>query len=136
VEYVEPVDDANDYGQPDYAQTEYVPYPVPAAPVVQAPPPPPPPVVRYATNGQSIDIPPGARVTKGSVYKFVKDGVATYTNVPPPQGAGAKLLFGYTEAVAAASHTLYRCVGGKPGTVGYSQAPVAGKDCTAVGGSD
>ncbi len=43
----------------------------------------------------------GARVTRGAVYKFEKDGVTHYTNVPPAKGSGATLLFSYIESCFA-----------------------------------
>lgn len=43
----------------------------------------------------------GARVTRGAVYKFERDGVTHYTNVPPAKGAGATLLFSYVETCFA-----------------------------------
>lgn len=43
----------------------------------------------------------GARVTRGAVYKYERDGVVHYTNVRPP-GGGAELLFSYVE-------TCYAC---------------------------
>ena len=122
--------------RPEYTRTEYipVPYPVPVAPRAPAPPPAPPPIVRYATNGQSIDIPAGARITRGAVYKYTKGGVNTYTNVPPPDKTGAKVLFGYTEAVAPpASHTLYRCAASKAAAADVKDGQVTGRDCKAVG---
>ncbi|MBS0464931.1 MAG: hypothetical protein JSS03_08070 [Proteobacteria bacterium] len=93
-------DDANDQPPP---RTQYVPVPYP---VVVAPPPPPvpktpPPIVRYASNGEPIDIPKGARVSSGSVYKYQQGGESVYTD-SPPAGAHATLLFDYTEAVAPA----------------------------------
>ena len=127
------------YDQPDYVQTRYVQVPamLPAAPAVAATPPRPAQVVQYATSGQQITIPAGAHVTKGSVYKYPRNGVNTYTNVPPPQSAGAKLLFGYTEAIStAAAHTMYRCNGSKTGNVGYSETPVPNQDCKAISYSE
>lgn len=78
-----------------------MPYPVVVAPPPPAAPPPPPPIVRYASNGEPIDVPKGARVTSGSVYKYRKGGQSVYTDTPPA-GAHATLLFDYTEAVAPA----------------------------------
>ncbi len=121
--------------QSDYVQTRYIQVPamLPAAPAVAAKPPSPAQVVQYATSGQQITIPAGAHVTKGSVYKYTRNGINTYTNVPPPQSAGAKLLFGYTEAVSTASdRTMYRCSGSKPGNVGYSETPIPNQDCKAI----
>ena len=57
-----------------------------------------------ASAGQSLaPVAPvsGAKVTRGAVYKYERDGVVHYTNVPQP-GAGAKMLFSYVE-------TCYAC---------------------------
>lgn len=43
----------------------------------------------------------GARTTRGAVYKYERDGVAHYTNVPPAKGTGATLLFSYVETCFA-----------------------------------
>ena len=43
----------------------------------------------------------GARVTRGAVYKYERDGVVHYTNVPQA-GTGAQMLFSYVE-------TCYAC---------------------------
>ena len=43
----------------------------------------------------------GAKVTRGAVYKYERDGVVHYTNVPQP-GTGAQMLFSYVE-------TCYAC---------------------------
>jgi len=43
----------------------------------------------------------GAKVTRGAVYKYERDGVTHYTNVPQP-GTGAQMLFSYVE-------TCYAC---------------------------
>jgi len=122
--------------EPTYdRQIEYVPMPVypPPAPAAAAAPPAPKETVQYATSGQPITIPAGAHVTRGSVYKYSKDGVQTYTNIPPPDSAKAKMLFDYTEVVSTkATHTLYRCVGDKPGQVGYADKPVANRDCKSI----
>ncbi len=48
-----------------------------------------------------------ARVTRGAMYKYTRDGINTYTNVPPPGSVGAKVLFTYIE-------TCYAC-GALPG---------------------
>jgi len=116
-------------------QAEYAPMPVypPPAPAIAPTPPAPTQTTQYATSGQPITIPAGAHVTRGSVYKYTKDGVQTYTNIPPPDSAKAKLLFAYTEVVSTkATHTLYRCVGEKPGQVGYADKPVANRDCKSI----
>lgn len=60
---------------------------------------------RSAPAGAEVAPPPatgGARVTRGAVYKYEKNGVAHYTNVPPPASARATLLFSYIE-------TCYAC---------------------------
>ncbi|KAA2284812.1 lytic transglycosylase domain-containing protein [Arenimonas fontis] len=44
----------------------------------------------------------GARVTRGAVYRYERDGVVHYTNVRPPGGSAATLLFTYVE-------TCYAC---------------------------
>ncbi len=49
----------------------------------------------------------GARVSRGAVYKFVHDGVSSYTNVRPPGAVGARVLFTYIE-------TCFAC-GARPG---------------------
>ncbi|GGA68654.1 murein transglycosylase [Arenimonas soli] len=63
-------------------------------------------VVRFqtASAGQALAAPAaasGARITRGAVYKFERDGVVHYTNVPQP-GSGARMLFSYVE-------TCYAC---------------------------
>jgi len=123
--------------EPAYdVQNEYVPMPAypPPAPTPAAAPPAPKQTVQYATSGQlPITIPAGAHVTQGSVYKYIKDGVLTYTNIPPRDDAKAKLLFAYTEVVSSkATHTLYRCTGEKPGQVGYADKPVANRECKSI----
>lgn len=54
-------------------------------------------------------VPPGvqARVTRGTMYKYTRDGINTYTNVAPPSSVGARVLFTYIE-------TCYAC-GALPG---------------------
>lgn len=42
-----------------------------------------------------------ARVTRGAVYRYERDGVTHYTNVRPAAGAGAQVLFSYIEACYA-----------------------------------
>lgn len=44
-----------------------------------------------------------AQVTRGAMYKYTRDGVNTYTNVPPPGSVGAKVLFTYIETCYACS---------------------------------
>ena len=59
---------------------------------------------RTASAGQSLATPAapsGARITRGAVYKYERDGVVHYTNVRPP-GGGAQMLFSYVE-------TCYAC---------------------------
>jgi hypothetical protein len=136
-QYADPGNSGPDYDAPAATQIIYVQTQPAPAPVVVIAPPAPAQTVQYATSGQSIAIPTGARVTKGSVYKYTQNGVNTYTNVPPPDGARAKLLFAYTEAISTASaHMLYRCAGDKSGTVGYSQAPLPNHDCKAISYAD
>ena len=43
----------------------------------------------------------GARVTRGAVYKYERDGVVHYTNVRPPGATGAQVLFSYVETCFA-----------------------------------
>ncbi|HEX5755143.1 MAG TPA: lytic transglycosylase domain-containing protein [Arenimonas sp.] len=65
---------------------------------------------RSAPAGAVVSAPArggGARVTRGAVYKYEKNGVTHYTNVPPPKAAQATLLFSYIE-------TCYAC-GSLPG---------------------
>lgn len=60
---------------------------------------------RTATAGTKLDAPApvaGARVTRGAVYKFVKDGITHYTNLRPRSASGARMLFSYIE-------TCYAC---------------------------
>ena len=60
---------------------------------------------RTAAPGQSLAAAPakgGARVTRGAMYKYERDGVTHYTNVRPGGDAGARLLFSYVE-------TCYAC---------------------------
>jgi hypothetical protein len=62
--------------------------------------------VRFQTASAGQSLAPvaavsGAKVTRGAVYKYERDGVVHYTNVPQP-GAGAKMLFSYVE-------TCYAC---------------------------
>jgi hypothetical protein len=45
----------------------------------------------------------GARVTRGAIYRFERDGVTHYTNVRPAGGAGAQMLFSYIETCYACS---------------------------------
>ena len=64
-------------------------------------------VFRTSDGSESLaapEIPKGvnARVTRGAMYKYTRDGVNTYTNVPPPSGVGARVLFTYIE-------TCYAC---------------------------
>lgn len=44
-----------------------------------------------------------ARVTRGVMYKYTRDGINTYTNVAPPSSVGAKVLFTYIETCYACS---------------------------------
>ncbi|HEX4853039.1 lytic transglycosylase domain-containing protein [Arenimonas sp.] len=59
---------------------------------------------RTAAPGQALAAAPakgGARVTRGAMYKYERDGVTHYTNVRPGGDAGARLLFSYVEACYA-----------------------------------
>lgn len=49
----------------------------------------------------------GARVTRGAIYKYERDGVVHYTNVRPAGATAAQMLFSYIE-------TCYAC-GALPG---------------------
>ncbi len=94
-------------------------------------------VVQFVTSGQPVDIPPGARVKKGTLYKYTHDGVRTYTNVPPPSSASARILFSYTEVdTTLSAQARYRCTGGNSQHVDYASAPVAGMDCKAIAAVD
>ena len=60
---------------------------------------------RTAAAGQSLPAAPaasGARVTRGAMYRYERDGVTHYTNVRPGGAAAAKVLFSYVE-------TCYAC---------------------------
>ena len=64
-------------------------------------------VFRTSDGSESLaapDIPKGvsARVTRGAMYKYTRNGINTYTNVPPPGSVGAQVLFTYIE-------TCYAC---------------------------
>lgn len=59
---------------------------------------------RTAGAGQSlaaVAAARGAKVTRGAVYKYVRDGIVHYTNVRPGGDAGAKMLFSYVETCFA-----------------------------------
>ncbi|GAB2491069.1 lytic transglycosylase domain-containing protein [Arenimonas alkanexedens] len=59
---------------------------------------------RTAAPGQSLQAAPkasGARVTRGAMYRYERDGVTHYTNVRPAGDTGARLLFSYVEACYA-----------------------------------
>ncbi|MEO6194051.1 MAG: transglycosylase SLT domain-containing protein [Thermoanaerobaculia bacterium] len=65
-------------------------------------------VVFQTTAGGSVPaaapkLAAGARVLRGSVYRYEKDGVTHYTNVRPRGMASAKMLFSYVEACYACS---------------------------------
>jgi hypothetical protein len=68
-----------------------------------------PHVVFHTSDGSESlaapEIPKGvqARVTRGAMYKYTRDGINTYTNVPPPSGVGAHVLFTYIETCYACS---------------------------------
>ncbi len=62
---------------------------------------------RTSESSESLaapEIPKGvqARITRGAMYKYTRDGINTYTNVRPPSGVGAQVLFTYIE-------TCYAC---------------------------
>jgi hypothetical protein len=60
---------------------------------------------RTAGAGQALAAAPrpsGARVTRGAVYKYERDGVVHYTNVRPAGATAAQMLFSYVE-------TCYAC---------------------------
>jgi soluble lytic murein transglycosylase-like protein len=60
---------------------------------------------RTAAAGQALPAAPaasGARVTRGAMYKYERDGITHYTNLRPGGDAGAKMLFSYVE-------TCYAC---------------------------
>ncbi|WP_227978223.1 lytic transglycosylase domain-containing protein [Arenimonas daejeonensis] len=60
---------------------------------------------RTAAPGQVLAAAPkagGARVTRGAIYKYERDGVVHYTNVRPPGATAAQMLFSYIE-------TCYAC---------------------------
>lgn len=136
-EYAQPGYDQSDDDQTDDQQAGYfespdVPQAAPAAPVSS--PAAPAQTVQYVTSGQPVTVTPGARVTKGTLYKYTHDGINTYTNLPPPSGVGAKTLFSYTEVDApVAVQTMYRCVDGKSQHVNYSSAPIPSLYCKAIG---
>ncbi len=102
---VVPADDDEDArgSDKDHVRVVMVPVPYPVTPPPPPAPRPPPPIVRYAITGEPIDIPKGAKVTRGSVYRYRKGGVNVYTDAPPPAAAHGTLLFDYTEAVAPAA---------------------------------
>jgi hypothetical protein len=60
---------------------------------------------RTASAGQAlpaVSAGGGAKVSRGAVYKYERDGIVHYTNVRPGGDAGAKMLFSYVE-------TCYAC---------------------------
>ena len=61
---------------------------------------------RTAAPGQTLAAAPatgsGARVTRGAIYKYERDGVTHYTNVRPAGATPAQMLFSYVE-------TCYAC---------------------------
>jgi hypothetical protein len=141
--YVTPANDEQDYDAPDnppppnYVETRYAApsnyWPAPVA--APAAPPAPAVNVQYATSEQPFNQPTsvaaGARVTKGTLYKYTHDGINTYTNIPPPVGTTAKKLFTYTEVDTPVA-SMYRCVGSQSQSVNYSSTPVPDMDCRAV----
>jgi hypothetical protein len=131
----------SDYDGPQYAQADDsgamddAPYAAVAAPPAPAAPAPPAQTVQYTTSGQPpATVAPGARVTKGTLYKYTHNGINTYTNVPPPSSVGAKTLFSYTEVdTPTAGRNLYRCVDGKSQHVNYASAPDPSLYCKSIG---
>lgn len=88
--------------------------PAPAAATASAAP-----RVEFRTRSDGAEIRPpaepatGTRVTRGAVYRYVKDGVTHYTNRRPP-GQRAEVLFSYMEtcfACAPASRVDFNSVG-------------------------
>jgi hypothetical protein len=60
---------------------------------------------RTAAAGQSLPAVPasgGARVTRGAMYRYERDGITHYTNVRPAGATSAQVLFSYVE-------TCYAC---------------------------
>lgn len=60
---------------------------------------------RTAAAGQAlpaVSAGGGAKVTRGAMYKYERDGIVHYTNIRPGGDAGAKMLFSYVE-------TCYAC---------------------------
>lgn len=63
-------------------------------------------VFRTAAPGEAlpeVQAPAGARVMRGAVYTYERDGVTHYTNVRPAGGADAQMLFSYVESCFACS---------------------------------
>ena len=61
-------------------------------------------VFRSAPAGASllpVKASAGARILRGAVYRYERDGVVHYTNVRPPGAAASKILFSYVEACYA-----------------------------------
>lgn len=59
---------------------------------------------RTAAAGQSLPAVPaasGAKITRGAMYKYERDGIVHYTNVRPGGDAGARMLFSYVETCFA-----------------------------------
>lgn len=57
-----------------------------------------------AAPGQALAAAPkasGARVTRGAIYKYERDGVVHYTNVRPAGATAAQMLFSYIETCFA-----------------------------------
>lgn len=57
-----------------------------------------------AAPGQTLAAAPkpsGARVTRGAIYKYERDGVVHYTNVRPAGATAAQMLFSYIETCFA-----------------------------------
>ncbi len=59
---------------------------------------------RTAAAGQAlpaVSAAGGAKVTRGAMYKYERDGIVHYTNVRPGGDASAKMLFSYVETCFA-----------------------------------
>ena len=59
---------------------------------------------RTAAAGQAlpaVTAGSGAKVTRGAMYKYERDGIVHYTNVRPGSDTGAKMLFSYVETCFA-----------------------------------
>lgn len=56
---------------------------------------------RTDDSGQRPAAPAGAKVSRGAVYKYERDGITHYTNVRPSQASDAKVLFTYIQTCFA-----------------------------------